>query len=182
MSTVTTDAKAVVQGYLDALLAGDLEGIRACFAPDATWTIYGDLPIAGPWHGRDAIVDDFLGTVGWDLFEAGSGPEFEFPTLIGEGNTVALEWRVTARSAAGAEAIMGSTWARAATSPITSRAGPSRPAAALGNSARRVKTLRSSERLAFSTTSTGVEGARPAATRRSASIGAVVFQTYNEAV
>ena len=103
MSTVTTDAKAVVQGYLDALLAGDLEGIRACFAPDATWTIYGDLPIAGPWHGRDAIVDDFLGTVGWDLFEAGSGPEFEFPTLIGEGNTVALEWRVTARSAAGAD-------------------------------------------------------------------------------
>ena len=100
MSTVTTDAKAVVQGYLDALLAGDLEGIRACFAPDATWTIYGDLPIAGPWHGRDAIVDDFLGEVAGTLFEPGS-PSFEFPTLLAEGDTVALEWRVQARTTSG---------------------------------------------------------------------------------
>jgi len=105
MSNVTTtDAKAVVQGYLDALVAGDLEAIRESFAEDATWTIYGDLPIAGPWQGRDAIVDKFLTTVGATLFEPGSGPHFEFPTLIGEGDTVALEWRVDARSAAtGAE-------------------------------------------------------------------------------
>ena len=103
MTTVINDSKAVVQGYLDALVAGDLDRVRASFAPDATWTIYGDLPIAGPWHGRDAIVDDFLTTVGGGLFEAGSGPHFEFPTLIGEGDTVALEWRVAARSAAGAE-------------------------------------------------------------------------------
>jgi len=102
-TTTTTDAKAVVQGYLDALIAGDLEAIRGSFAADATWTIYGDLPIAGPWHGRDAIVDEFLTAVGTTLFEPGSGPNFEFPTLIGEGDTVALEWRVDARSAAGTE-------------------------------------------------------------------------------
>jgi ketosteroid isomerase-like protein len=104
MNTVTTtDAKAVVQGYLDALVAGDLEAIRESFAEDATWTIYGDLPIAGPWYGRDAIVDEFLTAVGSTLFEPGSGPSFEFPTLIGEGDTVALEWKVRARSAAGAD-------------------------------------------------------------------------------
>jgi uncharacterized protein len=99
MTTTTADAKAVVQGYLDALIAGDLEAIRESFAEDATWTIYGDLPIAGPWHGRDAIVDEFLTAVGSSLFEPGSGPNFEFPTLIGEGDTVALEWRVEARAA-----------------------------------------------------------------------------------
>jgi uncharacterized protein len=103
MNTVTTDAKAVVQGYLDALVAGDLEAIRESFAEDATWTIYGDLPIAGPWHGRDAIVDEFLTAVGTTLFEPGSGPNFEFPTLIGEGDTVALEWKVRATAAAGGE-------------------------------------------------------------------------------
>jgi uncharacterized protein len=103
MTTATMNSKEVVQGYLDALVAGDLEAIRESFAEDATWTIYGDLPIAGPWHGRDAIVDDFLTTVGSGLFEPGSGPNFEFPMLIGEGDTVALEWRVDARSAQGAE-------------------------------------------------------------------------------
>lgn len=101
--SISTTSKDVVQGYLGALVAGDLEGIRASFAPDATWTIYGDLPIAGPWHGRDAIVDEFLTAVGSTLFEPGSGPSFEFPTLIGEGDTVALEWRVDARAAATGE-------------------------------------------------------------------------------
>ena len=38
-TATTTDAKAVVQGYLDALVAGDLEAIRESFAEDATWTI-----------------------------------------------------------------------------------------------------------------------------------------------
>jgi ketosteroid isomerase-like protein len=94
--------KQVVQRYLDALLDGDIDTIRDSFAEDATWTIYGDLPIAGPWEGRDRIVDDFLSTVGGTLFEAGT-QSFEFPTLIAEGNTVALEWRVRARTAGGAD-------------------------------------------------------------------------------
>jgi uncharacterized protein len=95
--------KQVVQRYLDALIAGDVEAIRASFAADAVWTIYGDdLPIAGPWKGRDAIVDDFLTTVGRWLFEPGS-QSFEFPTLIADGDTVALEWRVTARTARGTD-------------------------------------------------------------------------------
>jgi uncharacterized protein len=94
--------KQVVQRYLDALLDGDIETIRDSFAEDATWTIYGDLPIAGPWEGRDRIVDDFLSTVGGTLFEAGT-QSFEFPTLLAEGDTVALEWRVRARTAGGAD-------------------------------------------------------------------------------
>jgi len=92
--------KQVVQRYLDALVAGDLDAIRASFAEDATWTMHGDLPVAGPWKGRDQIVDDFLQTVAADLYEPGS-QSFEFPTMIADGDTVALEWRVHARSALG---------------------------------------------------------------------------------
>ncbi len=96
------ESKQVIRRYLDALVAGDIDTIRDSFAQDATWTIYGDLPIAGPWSGRDQIVDEFLGTVAGSLFQPGS-QTFEFPMLIGEGETVALEWRVRARAANGAD-------------------------------------------------------------------------------
>lgn len=92
--------KQILQRYLDALVAGDVETIRDSFADDATWTVLSDLPIAGPWRGRDQIVEGFLGGVVGALFESGSHV-FEFPTLIAEGDTVALEWRVQARTAAG---------------------------------------------------------------------------------
>ena len=96
-----TSPRAVLARYLDALLAGDIDAVRDSFAPDATWTLRGDLPIAGTYHGRDAIVDDFLGSAG-ALFEPGS-QQFEFPTLLADGDTVALEWTVRARSAGGEE-------------------------------------------------------------------------------
>lgn len=93
--------KQVIERYLDALLAGDLDTIRDSFAEDATWTMYGELPIAGPWVGRDRIVDEFLTRAAGKLFEPGS-PQFAFPTMIADGDTVALEWQVRARTAAGA--------------------------------------------------------------------------------
>jgi uncharacterized protein len=101
-SRTMTNPKHVVQRYLDALVAGDLDAIRDSFAEDATWTILGDLPIGSRWRGREAIVDEFLTGVAGSLYEAGS-VQFEFPTLIGEGDTVAVEWRVRARTAAGAD-------------------------------------------------------------------------------
>jgi uncharacterized protein len=94
-------AKQVIRRYLYALVTGDIDTIRDSFAEDASWTIHGALPIGGPWHGRDSIVDDFLQAVGGTLFEPGS-QSFEFPTLIADGDTVALEWRVRARTVAGA--------------------------------------------------------------------------------
>ena len=95
----TSTPTAVLERYLDALLAGDIDTIRDSFAEDATWTMHGDLPISGTYRGRDAIVDDFLGAAG-TLFEPGS-QEFGFPTLLAAGDTVVLEWTVRARSAAG---------------------------------------------------------------------------------
>lgn len=97
----TPTPTAVLERYLDALLAGDIDTIRDSFAEDATWTMHGDLPISGTYRGRDAIVDDFLDAAG-ALFEPGS-QEFGFPTLLAAGDTVVLEWTVRARGAAGDE-------------------------------------------------------------------------------
>jgi ketosteroid isomerase-like protein len=94
------EPKQVLRHYLDALVAGDLEAVRDSFAEDATWTIKADLPVAGPWHGRDQIVDDFLAAVMGERFEPGSHV-FTFPTLLADGDTVVLEWHVSARNAAG---------------------------------------------------------------------------------
>ena len=47
-------------------------------------------------------VDGFLTAVGGSLFEPGS-QSFEFPTLLADGDTVALEWRVRARTPGGAD-------------------------------------------------------------------------------
>lgn len=55
--------------YLDALLEGDVETVRSCFAPDATWWIHGDLPVAKTYRGPGAIVDELLFTVG-ERFDA----------------------------------------------------------------------------------------------------------------
>jgi uncharacterized protein len=99
---MTAEPKEVIQRYLDALVTGDTEVIRDSFAEDATWTIYGEMPIAGPWVGRDQIVDEFLTAGVGSLFETGSH-SFEFPTLIADGDKVALEWQVHARTATGAD-------------------------------------------------------------------------------
>jgi ketosteroid isomerase-like protein len=96
----STKPKHVLQRYLDALVAGDIETIRDSFAEDATWAIKADLPIAGPWRGRDQIVDEFLTTVMGERFIAGSHV-FTFPTMIADGDTIALEWHVSARTATG---------------------------------------------------------------------------------
>jgi uncharacterized protein len=100
-----TDAKQVVRRYLDAFASGDMETVRDSFAFDATWTIYADLPhlpADGVWKGRDQIVDDFLSHWGPLLFQPGS-VAVEVPTLIGEGDIVAVEWRITARTAKGGD-------------------------------------------------------------------------------
>ena len=53
----------MVERYVAAVAAGDAQTVRELFAPTATWTLAGgDLPIAGTWEGRDAIIDEFLAT------------------------------------------------------------------------------------------------------------------------
>jgi ketosteroid isomerase-like protein len=85
-----TEAKALVQRYVSAVAAGDAPTARELFAPAATWTLAaGDLPIAGTWEGRDAIIDGFLGTA-QSYYSPGS-ISIEVTGIVAEGGTVVVQ-------------------------------------------------------------------------------------------
>jgi uncharacterized protein (TIGR02246 family) len=87
-----SDARTVLQDYLAALTAGDLEAIAASFAEDAVWSLHGELPLSGTKHGRDAILEFLVGAA--SLFAPGS-QRFTFGEVTAGSDRVALEWRVT---------------------------------------------------------------------------------------
>jgi uncharacterized protein (TIGR02246 family) len=91
------DARAVLQSFLDALVAGDLNGIAASFTEDATWSLHGTLPLAGVRRGRQAIVDFLVGAGA--LYAPGS-QTFTFGEITAEENRAVLEWQVTGTAAA----------------------------------------------------------------------------------
>jgi ketosteroid isomerase-like protein len=107
MDTTTTssperpaDPREVLGRYLEIVRRGDATALRDCFAPDATWLLRGDLPIAGDWRGRDTIVDEFLAAA-LGFYEPGS-IELIPTGMVAEGDRVVLEWISRARTRAGA--------------------------------------------------------------------------------
>jgi uncharacterized protein len=92
-----TDSKSVVERYVSAVQRGDAAAIRLLFAEHATWTIdAGDLPIAGTWSGREAILGEFLATA-MSYYEPGS-VDLEITGTIAEGDRVVLQWTSRART------------------------------------------------------------------------------------
>jgi ketosteroid isomerase-like protein len=87
---MTTTAKDIVIRYVEAVRDGDVATIHASFAPDATWHYPGDLPISKVWHGRDAIINDFLGSMGAILVPGTM--KIELVSTIAEGDRVVAEW------------------------------------------------------------------------------------------
>jgi uncharacterized protein (TIGR02246 family) len=95
--TEATQSRSVVQRYVAAAQAGDVDAIRELFAPEATWTLAGgDLPIAGTWRGRDTIVHDFLQTA-LSHYRPGS-VSLEITGMIAEGDRVVVQWTSRART------------------------------------------------------------------------------------
>lgn len=94
MTTAQPSATAqALQKYLQALTSGDLDSVRSHFAENATWTIHGNLPLSGTYHGADAIIT-FLATAMGDLFLPGT-QRFTFGKIFADGATAVLQWRVT---------------------------------------------------------------------------------------
>ena len=86
----TETSKNVVRSYLGASDWSDPSARTALFAEDATWTLIGDLPMSGTWHGHKGIFEDFLGLAFSRLDTATL--DIAVVDLFGEGEKVVLEW------------------------------------------------------------------------------------------
>jgi uncharacterized protein (TIGR02246 family) len=95
----TTNPRAVVTRYVEAVRDGDAEVIHDSFAEDATWHYPGDLPMSKVWRGRDAIINDFLGGMGPILVPGTL--EIELVSTIVEGDRVVAEWTSKAKTVYG---------------------------------------------------------------------------------
>lgn len=85
------EAEQVLRRYLDALVSGDLDAIGRSFAEEATWTLHGELPLAGIKRGREQIVN-FLVDAG-SLFRPGT-QSFTFGDISAQSSRAVLEWQV----------------------------------------------------------------------------------------
>ncbi|MEU8547216.1 nuclear transport factor 2 family protein [Streptomyces roseoverticillatus] len=94
-----TDPRTVVIRYVEAVRDGDADVIHDSFAEDATWHYPGTLPISKVWHGRDAIINDFLGGMG-PIIVPGT-MEIELVSTIAEGDRVVAEWTSKAKTVYG---------------------------------------------------------------------------------
>jgi len=96
----TEDTRRVVTDYVAALQRGDLAALRSSFAPQATWTLRGDVPTAGTWTGADEILDGFLAAM-----VARLDPEAPVTQtlhrVIADGDYAVAEWTSHARARSG---------------------------------------------------------------------------------
>jgi uncharacterized protein len=97
--TAATAEQAVVERYIAAISAGDLEALASSFAPEAVWRLDGQLPISGTWEGRDAILNGFFATA--RSFLAGA-TQVEVTRTLQDGDQVVLEWTSRNTTVAGA--------------------------------------------------------------------------------
>lgn len=95
---MTPEHKAdTAREFISAFQSGDLEQIRALFAPDATWWVAGTLPLSGTYRGRDSIVDDFLA----GAFPLFTSLDFEVTNTFITGTSALVEWSATGRTTSG---------------------------------------------------------------------------------
>ncbi len=96
----TERTRAVVRDYVAALQRGDVAALRESFAPDATWSLRGGLPVSGTWTGPDAIIDGFLAAMMARL-DADQPLSQELTRLVADGDTAVAEWTSRATTTTG---------------------------------------------------------------------------------
>ena len=97
----TEQTRRVVADYVAALQRGDVDALRASFTPDATWTVRGDLPVAGTYKGAGEILDGFLADVVATL-DPSAPVSQTLHRIIADGDYAVAEWTSHARARNGA--------------------------------------------------------------------------------
>src|SRR5580704_12714149 len=98
MQEVSTEAsRAVVASFFRALRAGDMDALRATFAPDATWTLRGSLPASGTWTGPDGIMDGFFPRI-FGRLDPATPVVQDVHRIVADGEYAVAEWTTRART------------------------------------------------------------------------------------
>lgn len=90
--------KEIVIEFVDAVSAGDTEGILKHLAEDLTWTFFGSHRFAGTMHGKDELMQGLFAIVGEVLED---GIKVKVSATIADGDFVVVEGKGQARSKAG---------------------------------------------------------------------------------
>jgi ketosteroid isomerase-like protein len=94
-ATTTRTPPDVFQHHVEALIAGDIEGIVSDYADDAVF-----ITPDGVRRGKEGVREAFQQLLS-DLPDA----EWEVPTQIFEGDLLFIEWRATSESARAEDGI-----------------------------------------------------------------------------
>ena len=86
----TAENKAIVQTFFAAGNEGDLTRALALLAEDVTWTNIGTTRFSGTYEGKQAVVDDLLGTVFGRLQ---GGIRSTIDNVVAEGEFVVVQSR-----------------------------------------------------------------------------------------
>ena len=113
MTIPTQATREVVAAYVAALQAGDVEALRASFATDGTWTLHGDVPVAGTWKGADEIFDGFLAQLVARL-DVSAGVTQTLHRIVADGDYAVAEW--TSRRPRSPVSRTSTTWRSSSTS------------------------------------------------------------------
>jgi uncharacterized protein len=98
MQTDSTEAsRAAVAGYFHALKTGNMDALRAAFAPRATWSLRGGLPVSGTWTGPDEIMDGFLAQM-FSRLDPKAPVTQDLHRIIADGEYAVAEWTSHART------------------------------------------------------------------------------------
>lgn len=97
----TEETRRVVEAYVAALGRGDLATLRASFAPDATRTLGGDLPVSGTWNGPEGIIDGFLARMTTRL-DTSRPLTQEIHGIVADADRAVVEWTSRATTTEGA--------------------------------------------------------------------------------
>ncbi|MET9359794.1 nuclear transport factor 2 family protein [Streptomyces sp. NPDC006632] len=93
-TALTEASRAVILAYMDTLTTGDFDALSVFFAPDATWTLAGDLPLSRTWTGAEEILGEFVPAMVSHFVP--ETMELEFEGVIADSERVFAEWNTRA--------------------------------------------------------------------------------------
>jgi uncharacterized protein (TIGR02246 family) len=104
-----TDAtRSLVQQFIAARAAGDVEGMAAALADDAVWRLPQSATF-GPFEGRDAVAKALGGGVTGTLFDL-STLRRDVRKMVVEGDTAVVQQRLSATTLQGREYVNEYCW------------------------------------------------------------------------